>query len=123
MFFGREKFSDENSLVGSFGNPSCTTCGGFAVGAFYNKFVSQFDFVTASYERFGAEFAGGSLLDNTESADKIFDTSILVIAVSFHTLRSKETSDCSFSILALSEIFVSEYKDCFFGKQFLECWI
>ena len=123
MFFGREKFSDENSLVGSFGNPSCTTCGWFAVAAFYNKFVSLFGLVTASYERFGAEFAGGSLLDNTESADKIFDTSLFVNAVSFDTLGSKETSYCSFSILALSDIFVSKYKDCFFGNQFLVCWI
>ena len=123
MSFGWKELSDKNSLVGSFGNPSCTTCGWFAVAAFNNKFVSLFDFVTASYERFGAEFAGGSLLDNTESADKIFDTSVFVIAVSFDTLGSKETSDCSFSILALSDIFVSKYKDCFFGYQFLVCWI
>ena len=78
--------------------------------------MSFFDFVTASYKKFGAEFAGGSLLDNTESADKIFDTSCFVWS---DTLGSKETSDCSFSILALSDIFVSKYKDCFFGNQFL----
>ena len=85
MFLGGEEFSDENSLVGSFGNSWCTTCDGFADATICSKFVSLFDFVTASYKRFAAEFAGDSLLDNTESADKIFDTSVFIIAV-FDTL-------------------------------------
>ena len=62
----------------------------FAVAAFPSIFVSLFDSETASYERFGAEFAGGSVLDDTESADKIFDTSLFVIAVSFDTSGSME---------------------------------
>ena len=123
MFLGGEEFSDENSFVGSFGNSWCTTCDAFAVETFCNIFVSLFDFETASYKRFGAEVAGGSLLDNTESTDKIFDTSVFVRAVFFDTFGSIETSDCSFSNLALSNIFVSEYKDFLFGNQFLVCWI
>ena len=53
------------------------------------------DSVASSPEPFGAEFAGGSVLDDTISSDEVFDALFLVVVVTFYASLAAETSECS----------------------------